>query len=202
MDYNYETKLKKQGFNLIAGVDEAGIGPLAGPVVAAAVIIDTKNFLKNKKYWMQIKDSKKLSSRKRQELFLFIKNQAKDFCIASVAHETIDKINILQASLLAMQNAIKGLKIEPDMVLLDGRNEIKNLNMKQTAIIKGDDKILSIASASILAKVTRDNLMGEFHSRYPQYNFVKHKGYPTKEHRKLIKKFGPCPIHRKSFKLI
>lgn len=202
MNYNYEIKLIKQGFGLIAGVDEAGIGPLAGPVVAAAVILDTQNFSKNKKYWLEVKDSKKLSSKKRYDLFLFIQDNAKEFSVSQVVHETIDKINILQASLLAMRQAIESLKIKPNLVLLDGRNIIQDLDMKQEAIIRGDDKMLSIAAASILAKVTRDNLMKQYHQEFPQYNFVKHKGYPTHEHKILIKKFGPCPIHRKSFRFI
>jgi ribonuclease HII len=198
-NFNYEIKLIKQGFSLIAGVDEAGIGPLAGPVVAAAVMINPQVYVAQKKWWQQIRDSKKLSEKKREDLFKFICDYASDFAIQSVAHETIDKINILQASLLAMKKSIDGLKKFPDLILIDGRNIIKDLNVKQEAIIKGDDKILSIASASILAKAMRDNLMKQYHEEYPQYNFVKHKGYPTREHRMLIKKFGPCPIHRKNF---
>ena len=203
--YKFEKEKIKQGFNLIAGCDEAGIGPLAGPVVAAVVIWDPEFILKNlgKNKWMdRIRDSKKIKELEREDLAKFIKENVLDYSLFAVAHETVDRINILNAAHLAMANAVKKLQTKPEFIFIDGAHRVKQIQIEQEAVVKGDSKILSVAAASILAKVARDKIMRKFHLIYPQYNFVKHKGYPTREHRMLIKKFGPCPIHRKSFRLV
>lgn len=182
-------------FDFIAGCDEAGRGPLAGPVVAAAVILP-KNF-----YHPEIDDSKKISSLKREELFEIIKKSAISFSFGIVPVEVIDRINILQATKLAMLEAINKLTPKPEIVLIDALR-IDTLSIEQYPIIKGDTLSINIASASILAKVKRDSIMLEYHKKYPVYGFDKHKGYPTFFHRECIKKYGPCPIHRKTFKLL
>ncbi len=180
---------------IVAGVDEAGRGPLAGPVVAAAIILpeDFNSDL--------INDSKKLSSAKREEAFFLLKKIALDFSVTAVGYKTIDEINILNAALLAMKKSVEKLKIKPDLVLIDG-NRSPKLTLKEKLIIQGDKKSLSIAAASIIAKYIRDKIMEKYSKIYPEYQFEKHKGYPTKLHRELIKKFGSSKIHRKSFKLI
>ncbi|MEO0096041.1 MAG: ribonuclease HII [candidate division WOR-3 bacterium] len=182
-------------FKVIAGCDEAGRGPLAGPVVAAAVILP-KNF-----YHPEIDDSKKLSPLKREELFRVIQESAISYSFGIVPVEVIDKINILQATKLAMSEAINGLTPKPEIILIDAVR-IDNLQIEQYPIIKGDTLSINIASASILAKVKRDSIMLEYHKQYPMYGFDKHKGYPTFFHRECIKKYGPCPIHRRTFKLL
>ena len=182
-------------FNLLAGVDEAGRGPLAGPVVASAVILP-KDF-----FHPEIDDSKKLSPVKRQKLYQIITKNAISFSFGIVDHETIDKINILEATKLAMYQAIDGLNPKPEIVLTDALS-LEKLPFRQIPLIKGDTLSLSIAAASILAKVKRDAIMCDFHKQYPQYQFHKHKGYPTKLHRLCVKKYGPCPIHRKTFRLL
>ncbi|MGQ9464517.1 MAG: ribonuclease HII [bacterium] len=184
-----------QRFNFIAGCDEAGRGPLAGPVVAAAVILP-KNF-----FHPEIDDSKKLSAVKREELFKVIQALAICYSFGIVGSEVIDKINILQATKLAMAQAINGLSQPPEIVLIDAL-KIDNITCEQLPIIKGDSLSINIAAASILAKVKRDAMMLEYHRQYPMYGFDKHKGYPTAYHRACIKKYGLCPIHRKSFQLI
>jgi ribonuclease HII len=175
-------------------VDEAGRGALAGPVVAACVI-----FPKNLKKIKGIDDSKKLSPERRARLYSQIKARAEAFSIALVGHQRIDTVNIRNASFEAMKKAIRRLKLQPELVLVDGF-EIPDLGIAQKGIIKGDQKSYSIAAASILAKVTRDRIMGFFHERYPLFNFNKHKGYPTAEHLAKLKKFGSCPIHRRSYR--
>lgn len=189
----YETEARQQGCRLIAGVDEAGRGPLAGPVVAAAVILTDTEPLKG------LKDSKKLSLAMREKLFPIIQRTAAGYGIAIVDTETIDTINILQASLLAMKRAVERLPHPPDLLLIDGIHTI-DFPVTQRAIVAGDNLSLSIAAASVLAKVTRDQLMNDYHVHYPQYELNRHKGYGTALHRKLIREFGPCPIHRKTFK--
>lgn len=176
----------------IAGVDEVGRGPLAGPVVAAACILKGKiNGLSS---------SKKLSKKARQKLYeIIIKNS--DYAICVVEHNVIDKINILQASFLAMKNAILSLNNIPSLVLVDGCYEIPNLPYKQKAIIKGDEKEEVISAASIIAKVERDRIMEDYDRLFPAYGFAKHKGYPTSYHILALKKYGPCEIHRKTFKV-
>ncbi|MEO0123729.1 MAG: ribonuclease HII [candidate division WOR-3 bacterium] len=182
-------------FDFIAGCDEAGRGPLAGPVVAAAVILP-KNF-----YHPEIDDSKKLSPLKREELFIIIQKAAVSFSFGIVPVEVIDEVNILQATKMAMSEAINKLSPQPEIVLIDAL-KIDTLSIEQYPIIKGDSLSINIASASILAKVKRDSIMLEYHKQYPMYGFDKHKGYPTLLHRECIKKYGPCPIHRKTFKLL
>jgi len=189
----YETAARAKGYQTIAGVDEAGRGPLAGPVVAAAVLLVSGSCFNG------LNDSKKLSSQAREKFFLVIKKQALSYGIGIVDVEKIDKINILQASLLAMKHAVEGLSRKPNLLLIDGNQQI-NTDIKQWTIIKGDSLSQSIAAASVMAKVTRDKIMEQYHEKFPRYAFNKHKGYGTRLHRDLIRKYGPCPIHRRTFK--
>jgi len=180
------------GYKLIAGVDEAGRGPLVGSVVAAAVILDENHPVAG------LNDSKKLTQKKRENLAIEIKNHAISWSIASVSAAEIDQINILQASLLAMKKAVESLPELPDIALVDGNKE-PDLRCDVEAIVKGDARVEAIAAASILAKVERDQQMFELHKQYPQYEFDRHKGYPTKVHMALLQKHGPIDEHRKSF---
>ena len=177
---------------IIAGVDEAGRGPLAGPVCAAAVILHNVKI-------EGLNDSKKLTERKRELLFEKIIKNATAYAIAWATPEEIDRINILQATFLAMQRAVEQLQIEPTFIQVDGNRYPPTLRLPGEAIVKGDSKVEEIMAASILAKVSRDRYMLKMAEIYPQYNFTKHKGYPTAEHREAIKQFGPSPIHRKTF---
>lgn len=190
-----EKVLHKKGYVHIAGVDEAGRGPLAGPVVAAAVIFSAA--------WSHpgIKDSKQLTEKKRHDLFGIINKAALAWTWAAVDHSEIDKINILQASLKAMKCAVELLAVPPDYLLIDGTNPIES-SIPQTPLIKGDQRSLATAAASIMAKVIRDNIMKQYHELYPQYNFAKNKGYGTREHRRALALYGPSPIHRRSFTLL
>lgn len=176
-----------------AGVDEAGRGCLAGPVVAACVVLSPLKLIDG------IDDSKSLSPSRRKKLCETIKKNCLDYSIGIVENDEIDRINILKATIKAMKIGITGLSIKPDITYIDG-NTITDLDIKQIAVIQGDKKCNSIAAASIIAKVTRDSIMKELHDTYPQYDFSKHKGYPTKKHYEAIKKYGPCPIHRLSYK--
>ncbi len=187
-----ENECRKKGYKYIAGVDEAGRGPLAGPVYAAAVILPEGTFIEG------INDSKKLSEKKREELFDVICEKASAYCIAEVSHTRIDEINILNATFEAMNKAVNGLNIRPDYVLIDG-NRIKGMEIPHETVVKGDAKSISIAAASILAKVSRDRVMYEMAEQYPLYGFDKHKGYGTKAHCDAILKYGACEIHRRSF---
>ena len=189
----YEIKAVAKGYVNTAGVDEAGRGPLAGPVVAAAVIFPAKINI------VGLDDSKKLSPKKREELYPQIQAEAIAYGVAIVSREVIDEINIMQASRLAMKKAVELLQPVPDLLLIDGNQKIDS-TLDQWAIVKGDSKSLSIAAASVLAKVTRDRIMEDYHKLYPQYEFYRHKGYGTKLHRALIEEHGPCPIHRNTFK--
>lgn len=198
LDLQTEQDFFSLGYNLIGGVDEAGRGPLAGPVVAACVVID-RNFKIDSEELALVADSKKLSAKKREKLFSIIKEKALAVEIGLADNTEIDKINILQASFLAMRRAIRKLTIQPDYVLVDGSFRIPKLDKSQTAIIGGDAKVFCIAAASIIAKVSRDWLMGEIDKQYPQYEFIKHKGYGTKRHLEMIAQYGPCPQHRFSF---
>ena len=196
-DLKEENSLFARGYKLVAGVDEAGRGPLAGPVVAACVVCNSQIAV-DKELLETINDSKKLSQKIREEVFeIIIKNFT--FGIGICDHETIDRINILQATFLAMKKAISDLKEKSDYLLVDGKFSIPNCSYPQEAIIKGDEKVFSIMAASIIAKVSRDRMMLAFHKEYPQYGFDLHKGYGTKLHLEQIKKHGPCAIHRKSF---
>ena len=188
----FEKELYKEGITLIAGVDEVGRGPLCGPVVACACILPKNYSLEG------LNDSKKLSEKKRDELFDVIKEEALSYGIGIVSPERIDEINILQATYEAMHEAVNKLSVKPDILLNDAVT-IPGIDVKQIPIIKGDAKSLSIASESILAKVTRDRLMTEYDSLYPEYGFARHKGYGTKVHIEAIKEYGPCPIHRRTF---
>ncbi|MHB8154567.1 MAG: ribonuclease HII [Candidatus Omnitrophota bacterium] len=194
----YERRLKLKGLDYIIGVDEAGRGPLAGPVVAAAV------WLKDFRFINRIDDSKKLTPTQRKDAFFEIKSKSL-YAIAAVSHKKIDQINILQATILAMQKAVRELakqltpgELKRAFVLIDGNMRFK-LDLPYQSIVGGDGKSLSIAAASILAKVRRDQIMEAYHKIYPQYEFIKHKGYPTLLHREILKKIGPIAIHRKSF---
>ena len=189
----YEKQAMLDGYKVIAGVDEAGRGPLAGPVVSAAVVLPESFDVPG------INDSKKLSEKKREALFPVIQAHAIAFGIGMADHEEIDRINILQASLLSMKRAVDALQLTPDYLLIDGKFTI-NTTIDQCPVIKGDALSLSIAAASILAKVTRDRIMAELDAKYPQYGLKRHKGYPTKAHKEAIRTHGPCPVHRKSFK--
>ena len=191
--FEFETKASYQGFKNIAGIDEAGRGPLAGPVVAAAVILPSQVNIPG------LNDSKKLSTKKREELFPKIQEISVFYGVAIVNEKVIDKINILQATRLAMKQALETLKIIPGLLLIDGNQKIDS-TLNQWAIVKGDSRSLSIAAASVLAKVTRDRIMDDYHKLYPQYEFNRHKGYGTKLHKHLIQEHGPCPIHRNTFK--
>lgn len=198
LNLDKEKEIFNLGHSLIGGVDEAGRGPLAGPVVAACVVID-KDFKIDSEELALVKDSKKLSQKRREQLFSIIKEKARAVEIAVVSNEVIDKINILQASFMAMRQAIKKLKDKADYILVDGPYKIPKLNIEQEAIIDGDAKIFTIAAASIIAKVSRDWLISEADKKYPGYEFAKHKGYGTKLHLEKIAALGPSPIHRLSF---
>lgn len=177
---------------LIAGVDEAGRGPLAGPVVAAAVILDERTPIEG------LADSKALSERRREQLYNTIRANALCCSIAQASVEEIDRLNILQATLLAMRRAVEGLRLKPALVLVDG-NQLPVLDVRAEAIVKGDAKVQAISAASILAKVTRDRWCVELHDQYPGYGFAGHKGYGTAEHLAALRTLGACPQHRKSF---
>jgi len=198
-NFRKEKELWKKGFKRVTGLDEVGRGPLAGPVVAAAVIVDFRSYNLRRLF---IKDSKKLTPKKREEFYkILTKHPAIKWGIGRVSERVIDKINILEATKLAMKRAMKKLKIRPDFLIIDGNFKI-NLNLPQKAIVKADEKVFSCAAASIIAKVTRDKIMLRYHKKYPRYGFNQHKGYPTKLHRKMLRKYGPCRIHRRSFKTV
>lgn len=190
--WEYEKNLKSKGYKLIAGVDEAGRGPLAGAVYAAAVILKDNAVING------INDSKKLSEKKREELFDIIIENAVAYSIYSVDEKVIDEVNILNATHMAMNGAVDNLSQKADYVLIDG-NSIKNMNTPHETVVKGDAKCISIAAASVLAKVSRDRYIKELAKKYPEYGFEKHKGYGTAMHNEAILKYGPSPVHRKTF---
>ena len=200
-----ERRLWQHGFYAVAGIDEVGIGPLAGPVVAAAVMFPVQQLASDQDIpaaWPQgVRDSKTLTSRARQRLDVDIRQVAQAIGIGLVEVEEIDRINIYQAGLKAMRLAVERLSIPPQHVLVDGRY-VPDLACPQTAFTKGDRDIFSIAAASIIAKVYRDRLMTELDIRYPHYGFAQHKGYGTAAHRVALREFGPCPAHRRSFRLL
>jgi len=191
----YELRARERGFKVIAGVDEAGRGPLAGPVVAAAVVFP--GGYRNG----DIRDSKKLSAAKREQLYQQIKQDALAIGIGVVEPSVIDATNILRASIAAMEEAVSNLLFPVDYLLIDGNHPIRTAIFQET-IVKGDDRSVSIAAASIVAKVSRDQIMEIYHRQYPHYNFLGNKGYGTKEHREAIRKYGCCKIHRRSFKWV
>jgi ribonuclease HII len=194
--WHYETVCACRGFHRVAGVDEAGRGPLAGPVVAAAVVLERPL----PESLVGLNDSKFLTEKKRDEFFRLLTEELRvPHGIGIVSVETIDRINILRATHLAMQQALNALPVRPDHALVDG-HPVPSLKISHTAIVDGDTLSYSIAAASILAKVTRDRLMRELHRQFPQYNFARNKGYGTPEHLALLAKFGPCAAHRRSFR--
>lgn len=192
MDYSFEKLAVEKGFKTICGIDEAGRGPLAGPVYAAAVILPMDLEIDG------LNDSKKLSEKKREALFDVICEKAISYSIGIATEEEIDDINILNATFLAMRRAVDGLSIKPDYALIDG-NQHPGLSISDETVVKGDGKSMSIAAASILAKVSRDRFMLEIAEKYPEYCFDKHKGYGTKLHYEMIEKYGVSPVHRRSF---
>lgn len=188
----YEESLYLKGYNLIGGIDEAGRGPLCGPVVAAVVI------LKQGEYIEKVNDSKKLSEKTREKLYEEIISKAIDYSVGIVDEKVIDEINILEATRLAMKKAVEGLKIKPEYILVDAEKKVP-IDIPYLPIIRGDSLSISIASSSIIAKVTRDRMLQEMDKEYPEYNFKKNKGYGTAEHISAIKEHGLCKIHRKTF---
>ncbi|MBR4949871.1 MAG: ribonuclease HII [Clostridia bacterium] len=193
MDWHfYENQLREKGYKLICGVDEAGRGPLAGDVYAAACILPENIEIDG------LNDSKKLTEKKRELLYPIIKEKAICYCVATASVEEIDEYNILNATFLAMRRAVEGLSLKADFALIDG-NRIKDMPLPCETVIGGDGKSASIAAASILAKVERDHYMEELSEKYPQYQFEKHKGYGTKLHYEMLDKYGVSDIHRKSF---
>ena len=192
MDFEFEFAAKSKGYSAVCGVDEAGRGPLAGPVFAAAVILPENCEIEG------LNDSKKISEKKRYALFDVIKEKAISWSVASVDEKTIDEINILQATYLAMRKAVEGLDVPADYALIDG-NRMPPLEIEGETIVKGDAKSPSIAAASILAKVSRDRFMLELDEKYPQYQFAKHKGYGTKLHYEMLTEHGISACHRMSF---
>lgn len=192
-DFFYENAARQNGYKYICGVDEAGRGPLAGPVCAAAVILPADVYIEG------LNDSKKLSEKKREALYGVITEKAVAYGVAFGTLEEIEEFNILNATFLAMNRAIDELEVKPDYALIDGNRVPTGINIPCETVVKGDFKSASIAAASILAKVTRDRLLLRYDEEYPQYNFKKHKGYGTKEHYEAIKKYGVCEVHRLSF---
>lgn len=190
--FAYETAAQQNGYAVICGIDEAGRGPLAGPVFAAAVILPDHHGIEG------LNDSKKLSEKKRELLFDEIIKTAVSYSVAFATEQEIDEINILQTTFLAMKRACDGLAVRPDFALVDG-NRMPPLDVPAQTVIKGDALSANIAAASILAKVSRDRLLYELDKLYPEYQFAKHKGYGTKLHVELLKQYGPCPIHRRTF---
>ena len=192
MNYDYENAYREKGFACICGIDEAGRGPLAGPVFAAAVILP--DGLED----LGLADSKKLSEKKRDRLFDLIREKAVSYGVGSASEREIDEINILNATFLAMKRAVDALDRRPDLALVDG-NRKPNTGVEEITVVKGDAKVISIAAASVLAKVSRDRYMLELDKQYPEYLFSQHKGYPTALHYEMIKKHGVSPVHRVSF---
>ncbi len=190
--FEYDASLREQGFSRIAGIDEAGRGTLAGPVVAAAVVLKEGTRID------RLRDSKKVPEKERQYLFDKIQNASIDIGTGIVGSEEIDQLNILRATRLAMQLAVKNLSVPPDLLVIDAVS-LTTIPIKQLSPTKGESISASVAAASIVAKCVRDKIMRDLHYRYPDYNFERHKGYSTREHLEMLKLYGPCAIHRKSF---
>jgi ribonuclease HII len=193
--YQHDQSYREQGFRVIAGIDEAGRGPVAGPVVAAAVVLPEECRIRG------LRDSKKVPEKERYELFVEVLSLAIHIGVGVVGHEEIDRINILQATRAAMRKAVHDLGTTPDMLIIDAV-ALPSLKIRQISPFKAESKSASVAAASIVAKYTRDAIMIRYHNLYPQYNFKKHKGYCTEEHLNLIHRYGPSPIHRKSFRKV
>jgi len=190
--YQYDQSLRKQGYVRIAGIDEAGRGPLAGPVVSSAVVLKEGITITG------LRDSKRVPEDERTSLFFAIQDAAIDIGIGIVGPEDIDRLNILRATRRCMQIAVEKLSIKPDMLIIDALS-LPSVLIRQISPIKAENVSASVAAASIIAKYTRDKIMLDYHHEYPMYNFQKHKGYSTKEHIEMLQRYGPCPIHRKSF---
>ncbi|HSL61628.1 MAG TPA: ribonuclease HII [Desulfotignum sp.] len=190
--WEIEHTVRQKGYSRIAGIDEAGRGPLAGPVVSAAVILPADFYCRG------ITDSKKLSEKKRRHFFPRIMSGALAVGVGVCTHQEIDRINVLQAALLSMKRAVDNLDPAPDFLLVDGRFPV-SMDIGQQAVVKGDSRSISIAAASIIAKVTRDRIMTTLDQVFPAYGFIRHKGYPTAAHRQAILDHGPCPVHRMTF---
>ena len=191
--FSFDKRYYDKGLNSVAGIDEAGRGPLAGPVTAAAVILPKEIEIAG------LNDSKQLSEKKRNELFEIIKAKATAYSIQTIDNKIIDEINILQATFAAMERCARSLSVKPELCLIDGNHIIPSAGFNQEAVVDGDAKSAAIAAASILAKVTRDRIMVEYSKEFPQYGFEKHKGYGTKMHMEALALHGACPIHRRSF---
>ncbi len=192
-----EKRLRRKGYKKIAGVDEVGRGPLSGPVVACAVVIKNSSRVSLE----EVRDSKKLTAKQRERLYnLLTKSPEIEWGIGRVSEKVIDRINILQATRLAMKRAVQKINKKPNFLILDGRMTL-DLDIPQKSIVKADEKVLCCACASVIAKVTRDRMMQRYHKKYPLYCFNQHKGYPTRLHRKMLRKYGSCKLHRQSFKL-
>ena len=189
----YECELRSKGYKYICGIDEAGRGPLAGPVVVASVIMPENSMIEG------VNDSKKVSEKKREKLYDLILSEAISYGVGIIGQDEIDEINILNATKKGLTISLQELTQKPDLIIVDALNNIDTLGTKYESIIKGDAKCYSIAAASIIAKVTRDRIMREWDTVYPQYGFAKHKGYGTAMHIAAIKEYGLCPIHRRSF---
>ena len=192
LDYSYEITALEKGYKVVCGIDEAGSGPLAGPVFAAAVILP-ENYSHP-----VLNDSKKLSEKKRDAVYEDVIKDAVCYSVGIATEEEIDKINILNATFLAMKRAVEGLSVKPDFAYIDG-NQYPKTGVKEETIVKGDGKCISVAAASIIAKVSRDRFMLEIDKQYPEYQFSKHKGYGTKLHYEMIEKYGVSKVHRKTF---
>jgi len=190
--YQYDQSLRKQGYVWIAGIDEAGRGPLAGPVVSSAVVLKEGITITG------LRDSKRVPEDERTSLFFAIQDASIDIGIGIVGPEDIDRLNILRATRQSMQIAVEKLSIKPDMLIIDALS-LPSVLIRQISPIKAENISASVAAASIIAKYTRDKIMLDYHHEYPMYNFQKHKGYSTKEHMEMLQRYGPCPIHRKSF---
>ena len=188
-----EKELYNKGFNKICGIDEAGRGPLAGPVVVAGVIMPQDSMIEG------VNDSKKVSEKKREKLYDLIIEEAISYSVAIIGQDVIDDINILNATKKGVEEVVKGLDVKPDLIIVDALTHINTQGIPYDSIIKGDAKCYNIAAASILAKVTRDRIMRQWDEIYPQYGFSSHKGYGTAKHIQALKEYGPCPIHRRTF---
>ncbi len=195
--FNYEKKFRKKGYKKIVGLDEAGRGPLSGPVVVSGVMVSPEFFYHEKKM-VGIKDSKKLSFKQRERFYDILTSHPRiKWAVSRVSPGVIDRINILEATKLAMKRVSE--KLEADFLIIDGNFKLNVDDIPQQSVVRGDQKVFSCMASGIIAKVTRDRMMIRYHKKYPRYSFCDHKGYPTKKHKKLIKKYGPCKLHRKSF---
>ena len=201
-DFQREEDLIQKGYKIVAGVDEAGRGPLAGPVLAGAVVLGNDMAIVRELLALGLRDSKQVSEKKREKLYEFISKEARYWAVEAVSEKVIDEINILNATKLAMKNAVLKLTLPPDFILIDGNATLSGLYVDQLALPKADEHIISVSAASIMAKVTRDRILVELDEKYPQYGFRIHKGYGTKMHMDALRENGPCDAHRRSFEPI